>query len=380
MSRLLFWGCFFLFNQYVIASTFSCQSQHCLAVIDAGSTGSRLHLYAYDLDARQTPIHINEVWTKKIKPGLATIESRQDVINAYLDRLFEEVPQQNMPLYLYATGGMRLIPSEKQRIYYEGIREWFSSQSQWDLIEARTITGKEEGIWGWLAVNEQLGRFDTKAMPLVSVMDMGGASVQITFAVERKENADAHDLTEVEVAGRRLVLFVRSFLGLGQTIASQAFYENESCFPKGYPLPSGLKAEGHALACQKSVSKLINNVFKVNRIVQPALSHPNAHEWVAIGGLASLAQEPPFSFENNQLTSDHLLLKAHSSICQAQWDSLIIQYPNNDYLFSDCLAPAYFYALMVKGYGLSPQQPIHFLPAGKGSDWTLGVVLIKQPL
>ena len=69
-----------------------CEHHQCLGIVDAGSTGSRVHLYTYDLDEQKTPINIVEHWSKKIKPGLASLSPEQATINAYLTELFSDGP------------------------------------------------------------------------------------------------------------------------------------------------------------------------------------------------------------------------------------------------------------------------------------------------
>ena len=210
-------------------------------------------------------------------------------------------------------------------------------------------------------------------------MDMGGASVQVTFPVEHTEQLDPNDIVSVDISGRHLLLFVHSFLGLGQTVLSQQFLDIKSCFAVGYQLPSGLIGNGDASACQHEVSKLINNVHEVNHRIQPAIAKNMAtNTWYAIGGVASIAGDMPFSFNNKQFTNQGLLDQADNKICHQSWQSLDAQYPNHDYLYGYCLFPAYFYALMVDGYGISPEQPINYIPSGQGADWSLGVVLQRH--
>jgi hypothetical protein len=367
---------------YLLLATFSvcaesavCQQKNCIAVVDAGSTGSRVHIYAYDLDSNNAPIAINELWSKKIKPGFATLEPTQDVINAYLGNLFLNAPEQNVPVYFYATAGMRLLPQPKQQLYYQNVEKWFATHAEWPLVTSKTITGTEEGIFGWLAINYQLGAFNDPTGALAGSMDMGGASVQVAFPVKNSGQINPNDLVSIDIAGRHIDLFVKSFLGLGQTLLSQQFLDNEHCYPSDYLLPSGLKAKGDAQLCKQDIKKLINNVHQVNQVVKPAINQNTPSAWYVIGGLASMADDKPFVFQNKQLTTADLLQQADNNVCHQSWNTLYAQYPNNDYLSIYCLAPSYYSALLVDGYGIKPQQPINYIASGPGSDWTVGVVL-----
>jgi hypothetical protein len=357
------------------AAQANCQEHQCMAIVDAGSTGSRFHIYAYDLDSTQTPIHITEIWSKKIKPGFASLELNQTTINNYLATLFSGSPESNLPVYFYATAGMRLLPQPKQQQYYTFIQQWFAEQSAWKLRKAKTITGKEEGLYGWLAVNYQLGSLTKKDQELVGVMDMGGASVQIIFPVQRVSAVNSNDVQQFDLYGRHLNLFIHSFLGLGQSEVTHQFLDEASCFVENYELPTGEPASGDAYSCENDISSLMNAVHKVNRTVQPALGESQVNNWFVLGGMAELAKSKPFQF-NGEFSIQSLLEQANSQVCHQQWSNLNSLYPDNEYLFGYCLFPAYYYALIVDGYGLQPQQPIQFMT--ENSDWTLGAVLTQK--
>lgn len=362
----------------VNAENILCQQHHCIAVIDAGSTGSRLHIYIYDLDNNKNPIEIREHWSKKIKPGIATLTPKQPIIDAYLNQLFQGSPAQHMPVYFYATAGMRLLPESKQRPYYQALKKWFSQQKNWQLIDSKTITGTEEGVFGWLAINYKMGNFSSGGKSLVNVMDTGGASVQITFPVESVEKINRQDLAEIDVYGRHVTLFAHSFLGLGQTLLSQQFLNTENCFAYGYKLPNGSMGNGDALVCQQKIAKLMEEVYGVGKIVKPALANSAAHSWYAMGAIVSLLEGKPLHFENQQFTNQGLLEQANNEACHRQWSDLSAENPNNEYLYGTCLFSSYFYSLMVNGYGILPEETIHYIPSKEGLDWSLGVI-IHQP-
>ncbi|RUQ85154.1 multidrug DMT transporter permease [Legionella septentrionalis] len=372
---------FFTFISKVTADDLAgqqCQQHRCIAVVDAGSTGTRLHIYAFDVNEKNDPVNIKDIWSNKIKPGFATLNPDPETINTYLSSLFAPAPEQNLPVYFYATAGMRLLPQPKQQQYYQTLQQWFAAQPQWQLVESKTITGKAEGLYGWLAVNYQLGALSNPSQEAASVMDMGGASVQVVFPVQNDSVIDPSDIIEIDVYGRHMKLFVHSFLGLGQTVLSHQFLDASNCFANDYLLPNGTPAQGDAPTCKRDVSRLINTVHSVSRIVKPAVAANPGNTWYVIGGLAALAQDKPFQFQGNQLTNQSLLQQADNIICHQQWDALQTQYPNNEYIYGYCLFPSYYYALMVHGYGLSPSEPVRYLANSQNVDWTLGVVLHHQ--
>jgi len=374
MSRFFaFLFCCFLFT----VSGFAKQghNQNYIAVVDAGSSGSRLHVFTYELDQTSSPINIKQIWVKKINPGLATIETDFKKIDSYFNRLFSDAPQKKMPVYFYATAGMRLIPRTKQDYYYKRLKDWFNKQSQWQLQDARTITGKEEGVFDWLSVNYQSGALLDENRPFSGVMDIGGASVQVVFPLQNTISGNQSNKVDVNLYGKNISLYVHSFLGLGQVEVAHQYLDSASCFPLNYVLPDGTKALGDGLTCEREISALMNGVHRVDQVVQPVLSANPVHSWYVMGGIVHMAQDKLFQFKNNQLTTQGLLSQADKTVCREQWQVLQQKYPSNHYLYGYCLLSAYYYSLIVDGYGLNSEQKINYLPSNKADDWTLGVVL-----
>jgi hypothetical protein len=361
----------------VNANTSPCDSQSCLAVVDAGSTGSRLHIYAYDLEHNH-PTHVKEIYSKRLTPGIASIELRQISVNQYLQRLFTNIPTDNLTVYFYSTGGMRLLPYYKQQAYYALITQWFNSQEHLQLNEAKTITGKEEGVLAWLAVNYDAGQLYSPNGSPIGVMDTGGASVQIAFPVTNPESVKAEDRVELELNGKTIHLFVHSFLGLGQTEFDHQFLEDADCFPHGYPLPNGAAAHGDFLACEHETSQLVNTRYHVNTLVQPIVHSNPGISWTVIGGLNYLLKNNLLSFHDDEFQLQQLATQVNSQICQQDWTTLLEQSGADDHLFNACLNASYYYSLIVDGYGLNDTQPIHYSSNLDNNDWTLGVVL-HQP-
>lgn len=368
--------CFFLISFQLNANNDSYSQHQYIAVVDAGSTGSRLHIFTYDLDETNTPINIKEIWSKKTTPGFASLESKQNIVHTYMTNLFTGAPVTQMPVYFYATAGMRLVPQAKQKMQYQYLKTWFDQQNNWQLMDSKTITGTEEALYDWLSVNYYLGNLKPTSKESVGVLDIGGASTQIAFSLKNNQELDNKKQTTVELTlyGQPIHLFVQSFLGLGQNEMGHQLLDTNSCFPKNYPLSNGEKGEGNAVDCAHEISLLINGLHKTNDVIKPALVNNPVNTWYAIGGIANLAESTPFQFSNNQLTNEHFLEQGNQKACQQSWEQLNNNFPNNEYLDTYCILPAFYYALMVDGYGFSADQIVNYVPSNKNLDWTLGVV------
>lgn len=352
-----------------------CEHHHCAAIVDAGSSGSRIHILTYDVDESQDPVDIQDVYSKKIKPGLSSLALDQTAINQYLSELTRDCAQK-MPIYFYATAGMRLLPLESQEQYYTEIKQWFAEHSQWTLVEARTISGKEEGIYGWLSLNYYLHTLQDDHTPLVGLVEIGGASAQIVTPIQDKNNISNDDWQDLTIYGRHITLFSHSFLGLG---VNEVFAQSKYlpvCFPGGYSLKEGLVGVGEANQCQIELEHLVNRDYHVADISLPALQQRQGFEWYTVGAVSSLASHMHFLFSDQGFTSKEMLEQANTQYCRQSYLDLVNRDVTDEYVHSNCLLAAYFYSLSTNGLGLGLDQTIHFLPEYDGS-WTIGVLLAK---
>lgn len=376
MFKVILLLVFFSVTTACFSEQISCEDHECLAIVDAGSTGSRLHIYSYDLDLSHTPKNIIEIYKSTITPGIASIGTSQDEVYSYLKRLFSNVNVTNMPVIVFATGGMRLISKAKQQIYFNRIQNWFALQTGWRLEALKTLTGKEEGVFGWLSVNYDLGTLSSTDKPYVGVLDTGGASVQISFPIKDTTNVDYKDIAKFSIYGRDIKLFVHSFLGLGRAIVDAQFMDTASCFSSGYVLPNNSVAQGDFATCRDEISPLFTVIHRVNKVVKPAIDNNPINKWYVIGELSYLVREEPLQFEGNEFTIENLAKQANEQLCHQDWVALSTKYPSNENLWTRCLDLTYYNSLLLYGYGFSSSQKIHYMTKSKSThDWSLGVVL-----
>ena len=95
--------------------------------------------------------------------------------------------------YVYATGGVRGMPSYKQEELHKRVRDYIEGTLRIarTAYEYRPISGPEEAKYGWVAAHRSLGRpYDA------GYVEMGGATAQIVFPLpdDDKVNATATDI------------------------------------------------------------------------------------------------------------------------------------------------------------------------------------------
>ena len=194
-------------------------------LIDAGSSGSRIHLYKW-LDEDDAPIPLIEEIAlgkdcKKTKPGLSEQkpgdigESLERLIRCARSELNDRVEDlKAIPLYLMATAGMRLLENnnkprhdeimEQVRVYLEG--------APFDFRNASTIDAREEALYAWVAANYQNLSLRTKTENgTIGILELGGASGQIAFV---PRNPKPEDTEVVHIAGSKYKVYARGYDGL----------------------------------------------------------------------------------------------------------------------------------------------------------------------
>lgn len=355
----LFWA----FSSYSYADPAVSQD---LLVIDAGSSHSELYAFRITSQGSGLP-QVTHLYQAGSSLALnQQINSPNGVANWALD-LTGNLPSTisaDAPIYVMGTAGMRQLSSEQQTALYTAAKTELSNQSHHPINFAGTITGQQEGIYGWLTVNYLAGKL-TGNSPTYGVLDMGGASTQITF--ESKDSPRSEDLVTLQLGQYRVQLFSHSFLGLGHNEALKQA-ANEYCYPTDTPLDNQ-KATFNYDYCALSTKRFLRTA-EVSEIVPRV----RGKTFVAMSGYYYTfdffgSVNRPYQLKNHLLES-----------CDLSWDELKIQNPNvpEAFLKTNCFTAIYDYTLLTKGYNdLISNNTI--LPRhtwdNADLDWTLGAAL-----
>ena len=136
-------------------------------VMDAGSTGSRIHIYRFNACKTGMPALEDEIF-HAIKPGLSSFEANpEESVNSLkdlMDLAMENVPQQfqeKTKLVLKATAGLRLLKAGKGKAILEHVRTFlgtFPFKLSDNAVEI--MDGKDEGVFAWITGNYLLDNFN----------------------------------------------------------------------------------------------------------------------------------------------------------------------------------------------------------------------------
>ncbi|KAI8805779.1 nucleoside phosphatase family-domain-containing protein [Cladochytrium replicatum] len=206
-------------------------------IIDAGSTGSRIHVYRFlscvlpaGSNADAPPPTLEDEVFVQTTPGLSSFRDDPQAAARSLDKLLivalENVPieeQRNTLVTVKATAGLRLLGKEKSDEILSEVEHRLRSVYPFRVVDKDGVVvmdGKDEGVFAWITVNYLLGNLGkSEGHPTAAVMDLGGASTQIVFepAVDGGEYimVEGDHKYELTYGGRKHVLFQHSYLRYG---------------------------------------------------------------------------------------------------------------------------------------------------------------------
>ncbi|XP_035417878.1 ectonucleoside triphosphate diphosphohydrolase 6 [Cygnus atratus] len=229
-------------------------------MFDAGSTGTRIHIFKFTQQPKETPKLTHETF-KALKPGLSAyaddVEKSGQGIKELLEVAKKEVPMELWkftPLVLKATAGLRLLPGEKAQKLLDKVKEIFQASPFFVRDNCVSImNGTDEGISAWITINFLTGSLDDPQKRSVGMLDLGGGSTQITFLPHTEatlQTSPAGHTTSFQMFNSTYKLYSYSYLGLGLMSARLAILGGVEGKPLGEGeelispcLPPGFKSE-----------------------------------------------------------------------------------------------------------------------------------------
>nr|XP_045218307.1 ectonucleoside triphosphate diphosphohydrolase 6 isoform X7 [Macaca fascicularis] len=236
-------------------------------MFDAGSTGTRVHVFQFARPPRETPTLTHETF-KALKPGLSAyaddVEKSAQGIQELLDVAKQDIPfdfWKATPLVLKATAGLRLLPGEKAQKLLQKVKEVFKASPFLVGDDCVSImNGTDEGVSAWITVNFLTGSLKTPGGSSVGMLDLGGGSTQIAFLPRVEGTLQASPpgyLTALRMFNRTYKLYSYSYLGLGLMSARLAILGGV----EGQPV-----ASLHELCAARVLEVLRNRVHRTEEV------------------------------------------------------------------------------------------------------------------
>ncbi|KAB8213798.1 nucleoside phosphatase family-domain-containing protein [Aspergillus novoparasiticus] len=219
-------------------------------MIDAGSQGSRIHVYRFN-NCGPTPELEHEEFeqTEKRKGGSGLSSYKEDAEGAAksLDPLMQvamrTVPEEYKscsPVAVKATAGLRMLGPEMSQNILEAVRHRLETVYPFPVVSrekggVEIMDGSDEGVYAWITTNYLLGKIGgPDETPTAAIFDLGGGSTQIVFqpTFEKSKSggmperlADGDHKYELQFGGRGFDLYQHSHLGYGLMAAREAIHK-----------------------------------------------------------------------------------------------------------------------------------------------------------
>ncbi|KAH7571759.1 hypothetical protein ACOSP7_014573 [Xanthoceras sorbifolium] len=201
-------------------------------IFDAGSSGSRVHVYCFDQNLDLVPIGKDLELFVQIKPGLSAYandpQQAAESLVSLLDRAQGVVPHDlrpKTPVRVGATAGLRALGHDVSERILQEVRDLLKYKSTFKSEQnaVTVLDGTQEGSYEWVTINYLLGNLGKKFSKTVGVVDLGGGSVQMAYAISKAEAAkapkvpDGEDsyVKEMYLMGTTYYLYVHSYLHFG---------------------------------------------------------------------------------------------------------------------------------------------------------------------
>ncbi|KAF1355872.1 hypothetical protein EJ07DRAFT_168035 [Lizonia empirigonia] len=209
-------------------------------MIDAGSTGSRIHVYKFN-NCGPSPELESEVFEMTPKreggSGLSSYgddaEGAAKSLDVLMDKAVASVPpeyQRCSPIAVKATAGLRKLGEEKSNNTLRAVRNRLETVYPFPLVSeerngVEVMPGEMEGVYAWITINYLLGKIGgPDKTPTAAVLDLGGGSTQIVFHPTFPDSprgglptklAEGDHKYELSFGGRDFALYQHSYLGYG---------------------------------------------------------------------------------------------------------------------------------------------------------------------
>ncbi|KAJ6694026.1 hypothetical protein OIU85_004783 [Salix viminalis] len=390
-------------------------------IFDAGSSGSRVHVYCFDRKLDLVPIGKELELFLQLKPGLSAYANNpKEAANSLvslLQKAESSVPkelQPKTPVRVGATAGLRALGMDASDRILQAVRDLLRDTSTLKS-EANGVTvldGSQEGSYQWVTINYLLGNLGKKYSNTVGVVDLGGGSVQMAYAISETDAAKAPRLSDGEdtyvkemlLMGTRYYLYVHSYLHYGLLAARAEILDasedsTNPCILAGYDGVYNYGGKDHKASASPSGSnmedcrRLALNALKVNESTCTHMKCTFGGIWNGGGGdgqknmfVASFffdraaqagfvdstvpdAKVQPADFEN-----------AAKRACETNLENAKVIYSSVDEhdLPYICMDLVYQYTLLVDGFALDPWQEMTLVKQVRYRDslveaaWPLG--------
>ncbi|PQE23703.1 putative guanosine-diphosphatase protein [Rutstroemia sp. NJR-2017a WRK4] len=213
-------------------------------MIDAGSTGSRVHVYKFNNCGPTPELESEEFEMTAKKEGGSGLSSYGDdaegaakSLDVLMDVAVKTVPDKLKsctPVAVKATAGLRKLGPERSEKILEAVRNRLETVYPFAVVSKEkegvvVMEGTDEGVYAWITTNFLLGNIGGPAPgDTAAVFDLGGGSTQVVFEPKFKlpeKMAEGDHKYKLDFGGRKFELYQHSHLGYGLMAARETIHK-----------------------------------------------------------------------------------------------------------------------------------------------------------
>lgn len=222
-------------------------------VLDAGSTGSRVHVYRFQQNRATAALQLLGEVPMALRPGLSSYgpnaTAAANSLVPLLKAAVKAVPEgarTSTKIRLRATAGLRLLPTVQADNILKAVASLLAKYPFKTGPDAVAILdGAHEGSYAWLTLNFLLSKLGSGKglLDTVATIDLGGGSMQEAFALPpaQAKAAPPGYTTSVNFETKTYDVYVHSYLGYGLMAARAALIASgkngtdrrHGCFAQG---------------------------------------------------------------------------------------------------------------------------------------------------
>ncbi|KAJ0979153.1 hypothetical protein J5N97_014627 [Dioscorea zingiberensis] len=382
-----------------------------VVVFDAGSSGSRVHVFRFNEELNLLKIGDDYEFFMQVEPGLSSYandpKKAANSLISLLEKAVSVVPvelQPSTPVRVGATAGLRNLGTETSEQILQAVRDLLEKsslmfKSEWVAV----LDGFHEGAYLWVAINYLLENLGKEYPGTVGVVDLGGGSVQMSYAISETDAENAPKGPENVPYVKPLVLkgstyhvYAHSYLQYGllaaraQILITGDDYYNY-CILGGYEgsyTYSGSTYQASASPSGPSYKKCRSNAIAALKVDEPC-TYSNCSfggVWNGGGGVGQKNLYVASFFYDRAVQVGFVDLHQHIAkvspldfkiaamqVCNLSVDEAKAKYLNvADYDIPYlCMDLVYEFTLLVDGFGLEESQQITLVKVLNYGDSTL---------
>lgn len=386
-------------------------------LLDAGSSSTKVKVYTHIPGVLPSLVpHVELMDSVRIKPGLDDYVTKPQHLAEYLQSAVEKavshVPKHlhNVtPVYVWATAGLRTFEADAAKTLLKEVQTCMANRTISPFYfrprHVSILSGEEEAVYAWIAVNYLRGFFDTNMTQANSagVIEMGGGSLQIAFMPDGPLYQEEF---QVYVGRTRFDLYAQSYLNFGSSYLTQhvrqQLFKNAQAEDTELPikkldspcmligdtgkLPGNIKVTGTGdpPQCERVLAQLLQP-FSDSSMCSPTPCGIGDRYQPAVGsmvfyGISALLFAP----ENMGAIEDDLTLNI-TKLRHNAWKhcnrtlerAQNVSGANPNFASNDCLV-GLFIPLLLKSFGFRADDSHIILAKNIGNeriDWALGAML-----